>query len=61
METIFYDGDYYIVVGRGPVRPLNCPHARYIPPYAVWGEKTIPGTGYMADPPYLVDPYGPIY
>ena len=61
METVFYDGSCYIVVGRGPIRPVDHPHARYITPYAVWGEKTIPGTGYMLDPPYLVDPYGPIY
>jgi len=50
METIRdYKGDRYIVVGRGPVRPTDHPRARFIMPYAVWGEKTTLGPGYRTE------------
>lgn len=57
METIRdYKGDRYIVVGRGPVRPADHPHARFIMPYAVWGEKTTPGPGYRTETTNWMEP-----
>lgn len=57
MKTIRdYKGDRYIVVGRGPVRPADHPHARFIMPYAVWGEKTTPGPGYRTETMNWMEP-----
>lgn len=56
MEIRDYKGDRYIVVGRGPVRPADHPHARFIMPYAVWGEKTTPGPGYRTETTNWMEP-----
>lgn len=57
METIRdYKGDRYIVIGHGPIRPADHPHARFIMPYAVWGEKTTPGPGYRTETTNRMEP-----
>lgn len=57
MDTIRdYKGDRYVVVGRGPVRPADHPYARFIMPYAVWGEKTTPGPGYRTETTNRMEP-----